>query len=216
MSRRLRRSLAQLGHHSYVSHLTPRISKSRKTTTSVPSPPCSIWLARPAEKRGPPQHRNPPASARPVNASPEGIPDREDRADQQTPVCCYRGHRQAHARSPPEQGIGEFRLSAPRRMTAGKMKIVGPNAFERSYTLEGSAGEHHPEAIRGILGKMLPAYSNLRCGERTSKRQLVAVGIGHMEVAFAQLLADRFFVFSSVHHFPRSLLSELPEQMLGE
>ncbi len=37
-----------------------------------------------------------------------------------------------------------------------EMKIVGPNAFERSYTLEGSAGEHHPEAIRVILGKMLP------------------------------------------------------------
>ncbi len=37
-----------------------------------------------------------------------------------------------------------------------------------------------------------------------------------MEVAFAQLLADRFLVFSSVDHFPRSLLSELPEQMWGE
>lgn len=37
-----------------------------------------------------------------------------------------------------------------------EMKIVGPNAFERSYTLEGSAGEHRPETIRVILGKMLP------------------------------------------------------------
>jgi hypothetical protein len=37
-----------------------------------------------------------------------------------------------------------------------EMKIVGPNAFERSYTLEGVAGEHRPEAIRVILGKMLP------------------------------------------------------------
>ena len=37
-----------------------------------------------------------------------------------------------------------------------EMKIVGPNAFERSYTLEGSAGEHRPEAVRVILGKMLP------------------------------------------------------------
>jgi hypothetical protein len=41
-------------------------------------------------------------------------------------------------------------------MIAGKMKIVGPNGFERSYTLEGSANEHRPEAIRVILGKMLP------------------------------------------------------------
>lgn len=37
-----------------------------------------------------------------------------------------------------------------------EMKIVGPNAFERSYTLEGSAGEHRPETIRVILGRMLP------------------------------------------------------------
>lgn len=27
-----------------------------------------------------------------------------------------------------------------------EMKITGPNAFERSYTLEGAAGEHRPES----------------------------------------------------------------------
>ena len=37
-----------------------------------------------------------------------------------------------------------------------EMRIVGPNAFERSYTLEGSADEHRPEAVRVILGRMLP------------------------------------------------------------
>ncbi len=37
------------------------------------------------------------------------------------------------------------------------MKITGPNAFERSYTLEGESGEHRPEVIRAILAKMLPA-----------------------------------------------------------
>jgi hypothetical protein len=37
-----------------------------------------------------------------------------------------------------------------------EMKIVGPNAFERSYALERSAGEHRPEVIRVILGRMLP------------------------------------------------------------
>jgi len=39
-------------------------------------------------------------------------------------------------------------------MTAGR-RIVGPNAFEQSYTLEGSADKHRPEAIRVILGRML-------------------------------------------------------------
>ena len=37
------------------------------------------------------------------------------------------------------------------------MKITGPSGFERSYALEGSAGEHRAEVIRIILGKMLPA-----------------------------------------------------------
>ena len=32
-----------------------------------------------------------------------------------------------------------------------EMKIIGPNAFERSYTLEGSSGEHRPEMIRVLL-----------------------------------------------------------------
>jgi hypothetical protein len=41
-----------------------------------------------------------------------------------------------------------------------EMKITGPNAFERSYTLEGTAGEHQAEAIRAILGKMLPAVKS--------------------------------------------------------
>ena len=37
-----------------------------------------------------------------------------------------------------------------------EMKIFGPNAFERSYTLEGSSGEHRPEMIRVLLGKLVP------------------------------------------------------------
>jgi hypothetical protein len=48
-----------------------------------------------------------------------------------------------------------------------ELKITGPNAFERSYTLEGSAGEHRPEAIRLILGKMVPRQTSRgsSCGE---------------------------------------------------
>jgi|ERR1700687_5181235 len=37
-----------------------------------------------------------------------------------------------------------------------EMKIVGPSAFERSCTLKGFVGEHWPEVIRAILGRMLP------------------------------------------------------------
>jgi hypothetical protein len=37
-----------------------------------------------------------------------------------------------------------------------EMKILGPNAFERTYTLEGSAGEHDAHVIGGIVSKMVP------------------------------------------------------------
>jgi hypothetical protein len=37
-----------------------------------------------------------------------------------------------------------------------EMKIAGPNGFERSYTLEGSSGQHEPEVIRAIVGRIVP------------------------------------------------------------
>ena len=36
-----------------------------------------------------------------------------------------------------------------------EMKIVGPYAFERSYTLEGSAGEHDARVVGGIVSRMV-------------------------------------------------------------
>ena len=54
--------------------------------------------------------------------------------------------------------LGDWRVSivGSQANDRWEMKIAGPNAFERSYTLEGSAGEHRPEAIQVILSKMLP------------------------------------------------------------
>ena len=37
-----------------------------------------------------------------------------------------------------------------------EMRITGPNAFERSYTLEGSAGEHEPQVIGKLVARMVP------------------------------------------------------------
>jgi hypothetical protein len=37
-----------------------------------------------------------------------------------------------------------------------EMKITGPNAFERSYTLEGAAGAHEPYAIGSLVRKLVP------------------------------------------------------------
>jgi hypothetical protein len=36
-----------------------------------------------------------------------------------------------------------------------ELKILGPNGFERSYTLEGSAGEHEPQAIGRLAARMV-------------------------------------------------------------
>jgi hypothetical protein len=37
-----------------------------------------------------------------------------------------------------------------------EMKIHGPHAFERSYTLEGTAVQHEPHTVADIVGKMVP------------------------------------------------------------
>jgi len=38
-----------------------------------------------------------------------------------------------------------------------ELKVTGPNAFERSYTLEGQLGQHEPGTVAGIITKMLPS-----------------------------------------------------------
>jgi hypothetical protein len=55
-------------------------------------------------------------------------------------------------------GLGDWRVSivGSQANDRWEMKIAGPNAFARPYTLEGSAGEHRPEVIQVILSKMLP------------------------------------------------------------
>lgn len=54
--------------------------------------------------------------------------------------------------------LGDWRVSilGSQANDRWEMKIVGPNGFERSYTLEGADGEHRPEVIQVILSKMLP------------------------------------------------------------
>ena len=40
-----------------------------------------------------------------------------------------------------------------------EMKIFGPRGFERSYTLEGTAGQHDPHVIAAIVSRMVPGKS---------------------------------------------------------
>ena len=54
---------------------------------------------------------------------------------------------------------GEWRVSivGSRANDNWEMKVEGPRGFERSYTLDGDAGEHQPGAIRNVLIKLLPS-----------------------------------------------------------
>lgn len=56
------------------------------------------------------------------------------------------------------QSTGDWRVAivGSRANDRWEMKIEGPNGFERSYTLEGSGGEHEPSVIRARLARLLP------------------------------------------------------------
>jgi hypothetical protein len=57
---------------------------------------------------------------------------------------------------------GEWRVSivGSRAKEDWEMQVEGPNGFERSYTLAGSAGEHQPMAIGNLLLKLLPSKTS--------------------------------------------------------
>lgn len=52
---------------------------------------------------------------------------------------------------------GDWRVSiaGSRAAENWEMSVAGPNGFERSYTLAGSAGEHQPEVIRNLILKLI-------------------------------------------------------------
>jgi hypothetical protein len=38
-----------------------------------------------------------------------------------------------------------------------ELMVLGPNGFERSYSLQGSAGQHDPHVIGAIASRMVPS-----------------------------------------------------------
>jgi hypothetical protein len=52
---------------------------------------------------------------------------------------------------------GDWRVSIIGSQASDRweMKITGPNAFERSYTLEATAGEHEPQVIGNLVARMV-------------------------------------------------------------
>lgn len=64
---------------------------------------------------------------------------------------------QAHIEHALADRSGEWKVSiiGSQESDVWEMKIVGPNGFERTYPLEGTAGEHEPHAIAHIVAKMV-------------------------------------------------------------
>ena len=52
---------------------------------------------------------------------------------------------------------GQWRVSitGSRAHENWELRVEGPNGFERSYTLVGSAGEHKPDAVRSWILKLI-------------------------------------------------------------
>jgi hypothetical protein len=83
--------------------------------------------------------------------------------------------------------LGDWRVSilGSQANDRWEMKIVGPNGFDRSYTLAGSAGEHRPEVIEGILSKMSPGRKRsirrpqfrVQCEDRLASIDWLSLGI---------------------------------------
>jgi hypothetical protein len=54
-------------------------------------------------------------------------------------------------------GVWRVSIVGSRENDEWDLKVLGPNGFERSYTLVGSAGEHQPFVIGNLLLRLLPA-----------------------------------------------------------
>jgi hypothetical protein len=54
------------------------------------------------------------------------------------------------------QGAWRVSISGSRAADNWDLRVEGPNGFERSYGLSGSAGEHEPSVICAIVLRLVP------------------------------------------------------------
>ena len=54
------------------------------------------------------------------------------------------------------QGAWRVSIRGSRAADNWDLQVEGPNGFERSYSLSGSAGEHEPAAISAIVLRLVP------------------------------------------------------------
>lgn len=54
------------------------------------------------------------------------------------------------------RGNWHVSIAGSRAAESWEMRIEGPNGFERSYSLSGSAGEHEPATIGTLVVRLIP------------------------------------------------------------
>lgn len=52
-------------------------------------------------------------------------------------------------------GVWKVLILGSQECDGWEMKVFGPNAFERSYTLEKMSGEHAPQTIAGLVSRIV-------------------------------------------------------------
>jgi hypothetical protein len=75
------------------------------------------------------------------------------------------------------------------------MKILGPNGFERSYTLEESAGEHQPLVNANVLLRLLPSKFQWTNQNKGGRDQIMCAA--ECTVPFELLCANSCFFDTS-------------------
>ncbi len=55
------------------------------------------------------------------------------------------------------QGSWRVSITGSRAADNWDLRVEGPNGFERTYSLSGSAGEHEPAAICAIVLRLVPS-----------------------------------------------------------
>jgi hypothetical protein len=106
------------------------------------------------------------------------------------------------------QGIWQVSIIGSQDRAAWYLKVTGPNAFERSYTLERAAGEQRVEVIRAILSMgflLLVCACRARghAGKPPLVRALAGPALGGLELGDETL--------THVADFERTSMSSAPQ-----
>jgi len=80
-----------------------------------------------------------------------------------------------------------------------EMKITGPNAFERSYTLEGSLGQHEPNVVSAIIANKSGMRLHILSKSLRSIFQIASAKSKAFRQTRNLLHANQFFAINKIY-----------------